>query len=217
MKKIIVFGDSIAAGQEIIRGESPYRNFSYPNVAAKILNLSIRNLAEPGTGQFKGRYELDKKTGWEHNFTNMILKNEDYLKEAQVVLIAYGNNDWKQLTSDGRTHTLDDVRNKLKENINLIRNIKQTIKIIGILETNSFRKNRSAEYLEGPNGFAYHQMVDTYHDTFEENDVLVFDMREYGLGMDIEEYIDNRDHFTLNAHYTIGTALADFFLENDLN
>jgi len=45
-----VFGDSIAAGQEITRGESPYRNFSYPNVAAKILNLSIRNLAEPGTG-----------------------------------------------------------------------------------------------------------------------------------------------------------------------
>lgn len=68
--------------------------------------------------------------------------------------------------------------------------------------------------MEGPNGFMYHQMVDVYQEAFEENDVLVFDMREYGLGMNIEEYIDNRDHFT---HYKIGTALADFFLENNFS
>lgn len=69
-------------------------------------------------------------------------------------MIAYGNNDWKQLASDGSTHTLNDVRNKLKENIKLIRSITQSIKIIGILETNKFSQ-KSKRRVHGRTQWVY--------------------------------------------------------------
>lgn len=210
-KNIVVFGDSIVAGQELVREETPYRDAVYAKLASYYLNAhKLENFAETGTGQFKGQHHLDHLTGWTHNFEGSIQHYRQEIRRADVVLIAYGNNDWKQPNPDGSLHTLDEVKVKLRENIQRIRLINRHIQLVGILETLAFRKHKPAWYLEGPNGFTYQEMLSAFIEVYEECDVPIFDIRDYHLGNHMDEYVDDRDHFTLPVHKQIAKSLADF-------
>src|SRR5699024_630350 len=127
-KNIIVFGDSIVAGQELVREETPYRDIVYAKLASYYLHAhKLENFAETGTGQFKGQHRLDKLAGWTHSFEGSIAHYQKEIKDAQVVLIAYGNNDWKQPNPDGTLHSLDEVKDKLRSNIQHISQINNNI------------------------------------------------------------------------------------------
>lgn len=210
-KNIVVFGDSIVAGQELVREETPYRDAVYAKLASYYLNAhKLENFAETGTGQFKGQHHLDHLTGWTHSFEGSIQHYNQEIKWADVVLIAYGNNDWKQPNSDGSLHTLDEVKVKLRENIQRIRLINHHVQLVGVLETLAFRKHKPAWHLEGPNGFTYQEMLSAFIGVYQECDVPIFDIRDYHLGNHMDEYVDDRDHFTLSIHKQIAKSLADF-------
>ncbi len=208
---VIVFGDSIVAGQELIREETPYRDVVYAKLAAYYLHAhKLENFAETGTGQFKGQHNLDQLAGWTHSFEGSIEYYKQEVKQADVALIAYGNNDWKQPNPDGSQHSLTEVKDKLRQNINHIRAINHHIQLVGVIETLAFRKHQPAWYLEGPNGFTYADMVAAYIEVYEEQNVAVFDIRDYHLGNHIDEYVDDRDHFTMSIHKQIAKSLTDF-------
>ncbi|QEA57583.1 SGNH/GDSL hydrolase family protein [Weissella hellenica] len=208
---VIVFGDSIVAGQELIREETPYRDVVYAKLAAYYLHAhKLENFAETGTGQFKGQHNLDRLAGWTHSFEGSIEYYKQEIKQADVALIAYGNNDWKQPNPDGTQHSLIEVKDKLRQNINHIRTINHHIQLVGVIETLAFRKHQPAWYLEGPNGFTYAEMVAAYIEVYEEQNVAVFDIRDYHLGNHIDEYVDDRDHFTLAIHKQVAKSLTDF-------
>ncbi len=208
---VIVFGDSIVAGQELIREETPYRDVVYAKLAAYYLHAhKLENFAETGTGQFKGQHNLDRLAGWTHSFEGSIEYYKQEIKQADVALIAYGNNDWKQPNPDGSQHSLTEVKDKLRQNINHIRAINHHIQLVGVIETLAFRKHQPAWYLEGPNGFTYGDMVAAYIEVYEQQNVAVFDIRDYHLGNHIDEYVDDRDHFTLAIHKQIAKSLTDF-------
>lgn len=210
-KNVVVFGDSIVAGQELVREETPYRDAVYAKLASYYLNAhKLENFAETGTGQFKGQHHLDHLTGWTHSFEGSIQHYRQEIQQADVVLIAYGNNDWKQPNPDGSLHTLDEVKVKLRENIQRIRLINRHVQLVGILETLAFRKHKPAWHLEGPNGFTYQEMLSAFIDVYHECDVPIFDIRDYHLGNHIDEYVDDRDHFTLPVHKQIAKSLTDF-------
>ncbi|WP_181146720.1 SGNH/GDSL hydrolase family protein [Weissella paramesenteroides] len=210
-KNVVVFGDSIVAGQELVREETPYRDAVYAKLASYYLNAhKLENFAETGTGQFKGQHHLDHLTGWTHSFEGSIQHYRQEIQQADVVLIAYGNNDWKQPNPDGSLHTLDEVKVKLRENIQRIRLINHHVQLVGILETLAFRKHKPAWHLEGPNGFTYQEMLSAFIDVYHECDVPIFDIRDYHLGNHMDEYVDNRDHFTLSIHKQIAKSLTDF-------
>lgn len=210
-KNIVVFGDSIVAGQELVREETPYRDAVYAKLASYYLNAhKLENFAETGTGQFKGQHHLDHLTGWTHSFEGSIQHYRQEIRRADVVLIAYGNNDWKQPNPDGSLHTLDEVKVKLRENIQRIRLINRHVQLVGILETLAFRKHKPAWHLEGPNGFTYQEMLSAFIEVYEECDVPIFDIRDYHLGNHMDEYVDDRDHFTLSIHKQIAKSLTDF-------
>ena len=208
---VVVFGDSIVAGQELVREETPYRDAVYAKLASYYLNAhKLENFAETGTGQFKGQHHLDHLTGWTHSFGGSIQHYRQEIQQADVVLIAYGNNDWKQPNPDGSLHTLDEVKVKLRENIQRIRLINRHIQLVGVLETLAFRKHKPAWYLEGPNGFTYEEMLSAFIEVYEECQVPIFDIRDYHLGNHMDEYVDDRDHFTLSVHKQIAKCLTDF-------
>lgn len=208
---VIVFGDSIVAGQELVREETPYRDVVYAKLASYYLNAhKLENFAETGTGQFKGQHNLDRLAGWTHSFEGSIAHYKRDIKQADVALIAYGNNDWKQPNPDGSLHGLTEVKDKLRQNINRIRAINPKIQLVGVIETLAFRKHQPAWHLKGPNGFTYADMVAAYIEVYEEQDVAVFDIRDYHLGNHIDEYVDDRDHFTLDVHKQIAKSLKDF-------
>ena len=208
---VIVFGDSIVAGQELVREETPYRDAVYAKLASYYLHAhKLENFAETGTGQFKGQHNLDRLAGWTHSFEGSINHYKQEIKQSDVVLIAYGNNDWKQPNPDGSLHALVEVKDKLRQNINDIRAINPKIQLVGVIETLAFRKHQPAWYLEGPNGFTYADMVAAYIEVYEEQNVAVFDIRDYHLGNHIDEYVDDRDHFTLDVHKQIAKSLKDF-------
>lgn len=208
---VVVFGDSIVAGQELIREQTPYRDIVYAKVASRYLNARVlHNFAETGTGQFKGQLNLDRKTGWVHNFENSIKRYLPEVKQADVVIIAYGNNDWKQPNSDGSIHSIEEVKQKLRDNINQIRQINRHVQIVGILETVAFRQHKLAWLVKGPNEFTYQDMIEAYISVYKEMGVAIFDIRDYHIGNSIREYIDDRDHFTKVIHSLIGEALVDF-------
>lgn len=210
-KNVVVFGDSIVAGQELVREETPYRDAVYAKLASYYLNAhKLENFAETGTGQFKGQHHLDHLTGWTHSFEGSIQHYRQEIRRADVVLIAYGNNDWKQPNPDGSLHTLDEVKVKLRENIQRIRLINRHVQLVGILETLAFRKHKPAWHLEGPNGFTYQEMLSAFIDVYHECDVPIFDIRDYHLGNHMDEYVDDRDHFTLSIHKQIAKSLTDF-------
>lgn len=210
-KNVVVFGDSIVAGQELVREETPYRDAVYAKLASYYLHAhKLENFAETGTGQFKGQHNLDQLAGWTHSFEGSIQHYCQEIRQADVVLVAYGNNDWKQPNPDGSLHTLDEVKVKLRENIQRIRLINRHIQLVGVLETLAFRKHKPAWYLEGPNGFTYEEMLSAFIEVYEECQVPIFDIRDYHLGNHIDEYVDDRDHFTLAVHKQIAKCLADF-------
>ena len=210
-KNVIVFGDSIVAGQELVREETPYRDAVYAKLASYYLHAhKLENFAETGTGQFKGQHHLDKLAGWTHSFEGSIQHYRQDIRQADVVLIAYGNNDWKQPNPDGSLHTLDEVKVKLRENIQRIRRINHHVQLVGVLETLAFRKHKPAWYLEGPNGFTYEKMLSAFIEVYKECQVPIFDIRDYHLGNHIDEYVDDRDHFTLAVHKQIAKCLTDF-------
>lgn len=210
-KNIIVFGDSIVAGQELVREETPYRDIVYAKLASYYLHAhKLENFAETGTGQFKGQHRLDKLAGWTHSFEGSIAHYQKEIKDAQVVLIAYGNNDWKQPNPDGTLHSLDEVKDKLRSNIQHIRQINHNIQLVGILETIAFRKYKPAWNLKGPNGFTYAEMLSAFTEVYQECQIPIFDIRDYHLGNHIDEYVDDRDHFTLPVHKLIAKCLSDF-------
>ena len=210
-KNVIVFGDSIVAGQELVREETPYRDAVYAKLASYYLHAhKLENFAETGTGQFKGQHHLDKLAGWTHSFEGSIQHYRQDIRQADVVLIAYGNNDWKQPNPDGSLHTLDEVKVKLRENIQRIRRINHHVQLVGVLETLAFRKHKPAWYLEGPNGFTYEEMLSAFIEVYKECQVPIFDIRDYHLGNHIDEYVDDRDHFTLAVHKQIAKCLTDF-------
>lgn len=210
-KNVVVFGDSIVAGQELVREETPYRDVVYAKLASYYLNAhKLENFAETGTGQFKGQHHLDRLTGWTHSFEGSIDYYRQEIRQADVALIAYGNNDWKQPNQDGSLHTLDEVKVKLRENIQRIRLINHRIQLVGVLETLAFRKHKPAWHLEGPNGFTYQEMLAAFIEVYKECDVPIFDIRDYHLGNHIDEYVDDRDHFTLTVHKQIAKSLTDF-------
>lgn len=210
-KNVVVFGDSIVAGQELVREETPYRDAVYAKLASYYLNAhKLENFAETGTGQFKGQHHLDHLTGWTHSFEGSIQHYRQEIQQADVVLIAYGNNDWKQPNPDGSLHTLDEVKVKLRENIQRIRLINHHVQLVGVLETLAFRKHKPAWHLEGPNGFTYQEMLSAFIEVYQECDVPIFDIRDYHLGNHMDEYVDDRDHFTLPVHKQIAKSLADF-------
>lgn len=210
-KNVVVFGDSIVAGQELVREETPYRDAVYAKLASYYLNAhKLENFAETGTGQFKGQHHLDHLTGWTHSFEGSIQHYRQEIQQADVVLIAYGNNDWKQPNPDGSLHTLDEVKVKLRENIKRIRLINRHVQLVGILETLAFRKHKPAWHLEGPNGFTYQEMLSAFINVYHECDVPIFDIRDYHLGNHMDEYVDDRDHFTLSIHKQIAKSLTDF-------
>lgn len=208
---VIVFGDSIVAGQELVREETPYRDVVYAKLASYYLNAhKLENFAETGTGQFKGQHNLDRLAGWTHSFEGSIDHYKQEIKRSDVALIAYGNNDWKQPNPDGSLHTLSEVKDKLRQNINRIRSINPKIQLVGVIETLAFRKHQPAWSLEGSNGFIYADMVAAYIEVYEQQGVAVFDIRDYHLGNHIDEYVDDRDHFTLDVHKQIAKSLKDF-------
>ena len=208
---VVVFGDSIVAGQELVKEATPYRDVVYAKLASYYLNAhKLENFAETGTGQFKGQHHLDRLTGWKHTFEGSIKHYRQEIQQADVVLIAYGNNDWKQPNPDGSLHTLDEVKVKLRKNIQRIRLINRHIQLVGILETLAFRKHKPAWHLEGPNGFTYQEMLSAFIEVYQECDVPIFDIRDYHLGNHIDEYVDDRDHFTLSIHKQIAKSLTDF-------
>lgn len=208
---VIVFGDSIVAGQELVREETPYRDVVYAKLASYYLNAhKLENFAETGTGQFKGQHNLDRLAGWTHSFEGSINHYKQEIKQADVILIAYGNNDWKQSNPNGSLHNLTEVKDKLRKNINHIRAINPQIQLVGVIETLAFRKHQPAWYLEGPNGFTYADMVAAYIEVYKQQGVAVFDIRDYHLGNHIDEYVDDRDHFTLDVHKQIAKSLTDF-------
>ena len=210
-KNVVVFGDSIVAGQELVREETPYRDAVYAKLASYYLHAhKLENFAETGTGQFKGQHHLDKLAGWTHSFEGSIQHYRQDIRQADVVLIAYGNNDWKQPNPDGSLHTLDEVKVKLRENIQRIRRINHHVQLVGVLETLAFRKHKPAWYLEGPNGFTYEEMLSAFIEVYKECQVPIFDIRDYHLGNHIDEYVDDRDHFTLAVHKQIAKCLTDF-------
>nr|CCC56533.1 putative uncharacterized protein [Weissella thailandensis fsh4-2] len=210
-KNVIVFGDSIVAGQELVREETPYRDVVYAKLASYYLHAhKLENFAETGTGQFKGQHNLDQLAGWTHSFEGSIQHYCQEIRQADVVLIAYGNNDWKQPNPDGSLHTLDEVKVKLRENIQRIRRINRHIQLVGVLETLAFRKHKPAWHLEGPNGFTYEEMLSAFIEVYEECQVPIFDIRDYHLGNHMDEYVDDRDHFTLAMHKQIAVSLEDF-------
>ena len=210
-KNVVVFGDSIVAGQELVREETPYRDAVYAKLASYYLRAhKLENFAETGTGQFKGQHNLDQLAGWTHSFEGSIQHYCQDIRQADVVLIAYGNNDWKQPNPDGSLHTLDEVKMKLRENIQRIRRLNHHIQLVGILETLAFRKHKPAWHLEGPNGFTYEEMLSAFIEVYQECQVPIFDIRDYHLGNHMDEYVDDRDHFTLAVHKQIAKCLTDF-------
>ncbi|WP_404975208.1 SGNH/GDSL hydrolase family protein [Weissella paramesenteroides] len=210
-KNVVIFGDSIVAGQEFVREETPYRDAVYAKLASYYLNAhKLENFAETGTGQFKGQHHLDHLTGWTHSFEGSIQHYRQEVQRADVVLIAYGNNDWKQPNPDGSLHTLDEVKMKLRENIQLLRLINHHVQLVGVLETLAFRQHKPAWSLEGPNGFTYQEMLSAFIEVYQECEVPIFDIRDYHLGNHMDEYVDDRDHFTLSIHKQIAKSLADF-------
>lgn len=210
-KTVVVFGDSIVAGQELIREQTPYRDIVYAKIASQYLNARVlHNFAETGTGQFKGQQNLDRKTGWVHNFEKSIKRYAPEVQLADVVIVAYGNNDWKQPNPDGSMHSIEEVKQKLRDNINRIRKINGNVQIVGVLETVAFRKGKLAWHTEGPNKFTYAEMIEAYTAVYNELDVAIFDIRDYHIGNSITEYVDDRDHFTKFTHRLIGEALTDF-------
>ena len=210
-KNVVVFGDSIIAGQELVREETPYRDAVYAKLASYYLHAhKLENFAETGTGQFKGQHNLDQLAGWTHSFEGSIQHYCEEIRQADVVMIAYGNNDWKQPNPDGSLHTLDEVKVKLRENIQRIRRINRHIQLVGVLETLAFRKHKPAWHLEGPNGFTYEEMLSAFIEVYQEYQVPIFDIRDYHLGNHMDEYVDDRDHFTLAVHKQIAKCLADF-------
>ena len=210
-KNVIVFGDSIVAGQELVREETPYRDAVYAKLASYYLRAhKLENFAETGTGQFKGQHNLDQLAGWTHSFEGSIQHYCQDIRQADVVLIAYGNNDWKQPNPDGSLHTLEEVKMKLRENIQRIRRLNHHIQLVGVLETLAFRKHKPAWHLEGPNGFTYEEMVSAFIEVYQELQVPIFDIRDYHLGNHMDEYVDDRDHFTLSVHKQIAKCLTDF-------
>ena len=210
-KNVVVFGDSIVAGQELVREETPYRDAVYAKLASYYLHAhKLENFAETGTGQFKGQHNLDQLAGWTHSFEGSIQHYCQEIRQADVVMIAYGNNDWKQPNPDGSLHTLDEVKVKLRENIKRIRRINRHIQLVGVLETLAFRKRKPAWHLEGPNGFTYEEMLSAFIEVYQECQVPIFDIRDYHLGNHINEYVDDRDHFTLAVHKQIAKCLTDF-------
>lgn len=210
-KNVVVFGDSIVAGQELVREETPYRDAVYAKLASYYLHAhKLENFAETGTGQFKGQHNLDQLAGWTHSFEGSIQHYCQEIRQADVVMIAYGNNDWKQPNPDGSLHTLDEVKVKLRDNIQHIKRINHHIQLVGVLETLAFRKHKPAWHLEGPNGFTYEEMLSAFIEVYQECQVPIFDIRDYHLGNHIDEYVDDRDHFTLAVHKQIAKALVDF-------
>lgn len=216
-ERMLVFGDSIVAGQELVRGETPYRDLVYARQAAYKLGVyAYKNLAETGVGQFKGRHDLDKQRGWVYTFSNVIDHHKRDIAKSSLIVIAYGNNDWKQYNSNNTIHTLDEMKHELSENINKIRRINKKSEIIGVLETKAFRKGKDAWDMLGPNGFSYGDMVNAYIEVYKQEGVHIFDMRKYGIGETIEEYVDDRDHFTKEVHGRLGDALASFVRDEKL-
>lgn len=210
-KTVVVFGDSIVAGQELIREQTPYRDIVYAKIASQYLNARVlHNFAETGTGQFKGQQNLDRKTGWVHNFEKSITRYKPEVKLADVIIIAYGNNDWKQPNPDGSMHSIEEVKQKLRDNINHLRKINPSVKIVGVLETVAFRKGKLAWLEAGPNEFTYEDMIDAYISVYNELNVAIFDIRDYHIGNALVEYVDDRDHFTKAIHRLMGEALVDF-------
>src|SRR5699024_7608317 len=210
-KNVVVFGDSIVAGQELVREETPYRDLVYAKLASYYLHAhKLENFAETGTGQFKGQHNLDQLAGWTHSFEGSIQHYCQEIRQADVVMIAYGNNDWKEPNPDGSLHTLDEVKVKLRDNIQNIKRINHHIQLVGVLETLAFRKHKPAWHLEGPNGFTYEEMLSAFIEVYQECQVPIFDIRDYHLGNHIDEYVDDRDHFTLAVHKQIAKCLADF-------
>lgn len=208
---VIAFGDSIIAGQELIREETPYRDIVYPKLASYILGArKFENFAETGTGLFKGQHNLDTKTGWIHSFSGSIEHYKPEIRDADVIIISYGNNDWKQPNPDGTFHSLDEVKKTLKNNIRKLRYYNDGCIVIGVLETMAFRNNKSALKLVGPNGFSYEDMVNAYEEIYTSEGVAIFDIRKYGIGNNIDEYVDHRDHFTKDKHVEIADALSNF-------
>ena len=194
-----------------MREETPYRDAVYAKLASYYLNAhKLENFAETGTGQFKGQHHLDHLTGWTHSFEGSIQHYRQEIQQADVVLIAYGNNDWKQPNPDGSLHTLDEVKVKLRENIQRIRLINHHVQLVGVLETLAFREHKPAWHLEGPNGFTYQEVLSAFIEVYQECDVPIFDIRDYHLGNHIDKYVDDRDHFTLPVHQLIAKCLADF-------
>ena len=53
-------------------------------------------------------------------------------------------------------------------------------------------------------------MLSAFIDVYHECDVPIFDIRDYHLGNHMDEYVDDRDHFTLSIHKQIAKSLADF-------
>ncbi|WP_376698389.1 SGNH/GDSL hydrolase family protein [Leuconostoc carnosum] len=212
-KCVVVFGDSIIAGQEKIREQTPFRDIVYAKLAAYKLNTKkFDNFSETGTGQFKGQHNLDKATGWIHDFKGVISHYQQDISLANIGIIAYGNNDWKQLSSNGMSHSIKDVKIELIKNIQSSTPINPKIQLIGVLETVAFREGRSAWYLNGPNGFSYEDMVSTYMSVYQQLNVQIFDLRDYYLGNGCDEYVDGRDHFTKKMHEKIAWAMSDFVL-----
>ena len=86
-KNVIVFGDSIVAGQELVREETPYRDLVYAKLASYYLHAhKLENFAETGTGQFKGQHNLDQLAGWTHSFEGSIQYYCQEIRQADVVL-----------------------------------------------------------------------------------------------------------------------------------
>lgn len=210
-RTVLVFGDSIVAGQELIREQTPYRDIVYVKVASQYLNARVlHNFAETGTGQFKGQQNLDKKTGWVHNFENSINRYKPEVKLANVIIVAYGNNDWKQPNPDGSMHSIEEVKQKLRNNINHLRKINSSAQIVGVIETVAYRKGELAWLEKGANDFTYEEMINAYISVYTELNVAIFDIRDYHIGNSLSEYVDGRDHFTKTVHRLIGEALVDF-------
>ena len=53
-------------------------------------------------------------------------------------------------------------------------------------------------------------MLSAFIEVYQECQVPIFDIRDYHLGNHIDEYVDDRDHFTLAVHKQIAKCLADF-------
>src|SRR5699024_8208364 len=54
------------------------------------------------------------------------------------------------------------------------------------------------------------EMLSAFTEVYQECQIPIFDIRDYHLGNHIDEYVDDRDHFTLPVHKLIAKCLSDF-------